>query len=137
MSRYKLRLDKRMGERYYEHRAMAAWKLGRSLSSTEVVHHINGDTSDNHPDNLLVFPSQRCICSDTITSGGNKRVCSTCSPLRKYYEHTSRAPQIQGETCASFAVPLAETTAKIAKCEVHIRAHPPPCHARAGSDAGT
>lgn len=23
----------------------------------EVVHHINGKTSDNHPDNLLAFPS--------------------------------------------------------------------------------
>ena len=57
--RYKTRIDKRTGESYYEHPAMEEWKLGRSLRPEEVVHHINGDTTDNHPDNLLVFPFQR------------------------------------------------------------------------------
>jgi hypothetical protein len=38
---------------------MAAWHLGRSLGEGEVVHHENGDPSDNHPENLRVFASQR------------------------------------------------------------------------------
>lgn len=31
--------------------------LGRYLTRQEVVHHINGDPSDDHPKNLYVFPS--------------------------------------------------------------------------------
>ncbi len=57
--RYKQRLDSRTQTAYYEHRAVAEWKLGRPLLLGEVVHHINGDTRDNHPENIWVFSSQR------------------------------------------------------------------------------
>lgn len=40
-------------------RAMAAWRLGRTLRPGEVVHHVNGDRLDHHPDNLAVVSSQR------------------------------------------------------------------------------
>lgn len=35
-----------------EHRLVLGRKLGRPLTSTETVHHIDGDRQNNHPDNL-------------------------------------------------------------------------------------
>lgn len=55
---YHRRVDTRIGERYYEHRAIVEWKIGRPLRPSEVVHHINNDPRDNHPDNLVVLPGE-------------------------------------------------------------------------------
>lgn len=38
----------------YEHRLVVAEKLGRILESSEYVHHIDGTTTNNHPDNLAI-----------------------------------------------------------------------------------
>jgi hypothetical protein len=40
------------------HREVAASMLGRPLLQSEVVHHIDGNPSNNDPGNLIVFASQ-------------------------------------------------------------------------------
>ena len=56
---YPRRWDPRTKEVYYEHRAVAEWKLGRPLKTGEVVHHDDGNKRDSHPDNVWIFSCQR------------------------------------------------------------------------------
>ena len=39
----------------HEHRAVVEKKLGRALRKGEIVHHIDNDRHNNHPDNLAVM----------------------------------------------------------------------------------
>lgn len=47
----------RRGE--YKHRLIAEWLIGRRLIKGEVVHHIDGDHTNNEPDNLEVCSNQK------------------------------------------------------------------------------
>ena len=42
-----------------EHRLVMAQKIGRCLLREEVVHHIDHNPANNHPDNLQLFPNNR------------------------------------------------------------------------------
>lgn len=54
---YKLK-NKQTGRVELVHRQMAAARLGRPLLPGEIVHHLDGDSTNNSHDNLLVLPSQ-------------------------------------------------------------------------------
>ena len=43
----------------YEHKLIMSKMLGRTLTSNEKVHHIDGNKVNNNPENLCVFPSKK------------------------------------------------------------------------------
>lgn len=49
-----VRLANGTGAKVYEHTVIAERALGRKLRETEVVHHVDGDKTNNAPSNLLI-----------------------------------------------------------------------------------
>lgn len=53
----------------YEHRLIAEAAIGRALTSNEVVHHIDGNKSNNAPENLqVVTATEHCFEHRSSTS---------------------------------------------------------------------
>lgn len=50
----------------HEHRVIAEQKIGRKLHKGEIVHHIDGNKSNNHPDNLEVMTQSQHIRAHMI-----------------------------------------------------------------------
>ncbi len=74
-----------------EHRLVGEKKLGRRLSSSEVVHHINAVKDDNRPENISVCSRrEHNLIDDAIIAGKKKR------------DEESRVPVVQKELDGTF-----------------------------------
>lgn len=60
-----------IGSKRYSH-IVAEKKYGRELRAGEVVHHINGDTLDNRPENLQVMTISEHVATHQVCGGYRK-----------------------------------------------------------------
>jgi hypothetical protein len=64
-----------------EHRYIMSQHLGRILSSNDIVHHLNGDRTDNRIENLFLYSSH----SEHQKSHATKIIPKFCQCGRKHY----------------------------------------------------
>ena len=65
----------------YEHRVVMESVLGRKLEKFEIVHHINGNKTDNRPENLEVVSRQE---HNRIHGNGKIMRCPRCGAEKWY-----------------------------------------------------
>jgi hypothetical protein len=85
-----------------EHRLVVEEILGRPLTQTEVVHHLNDEPGDNHPDNLMVYETNGRHLAETLkgkcpqwTEEGRDRILESVRRPRK--PTGSRGPSESGD----------------------------------------
>lgn len=78
----------KQGRYMYEHRLVMEQHLGRYLTSEEVVHHINGDTSDNRIENLQLFASNGEHLKATLGQRWARKFdrCQSCGTTKRRHE---------------------------------------------------
>lgn len=103
MNKYKaIKLD---GKTIQGHRLKMELHLGRKLTNTEVVHHIDGDKSNNSINNLLLFPTKAAHSKYhfdngdlKLKAGGNKKKlvngklkCCECENYKELKEFVTKS----------------------------------------------
>ncbi|MET3505454.1 HNH endonuclease [Halalkalibacter oceani] len=84
----------------YEHRYIASKIIGRDLSQTEVVHHIDGNRNNNNIENLLV-----------LSSGSDHRILHCGLPYELIYngDGTFRCELLRFKLCKHCGSPINST----------------------------